>query len=146
MRKSYSINTNIYIYIYIYLPPTTTFILNNFNIKLFMWWRGVIRESLYKWHHTFVVQLELCCGMILFIVSEIMSFLAFFGFFYSSLAPTVEIGAIWFPKGIDVLNSWGIPFLNTLILLSSRAAVTWVHHAILASSKKQINYTLVATR
>jgi cytochrome c oxidase subunit 3 len=46
-----------------------------------------------------------------------MSFLAFFWvFFHSSLAPTIEIRAIWPPKGIDVLNPWGIPFLNTLIL------------------------------
>jgi hypothetical protein len=45
-----------------------------------------------------------------------------------------------------VLNPWGIPFLNTLILLSSRVAVTWAHHAILAGCKKQIVYALVATK
>jgi hypothetical protein len=62
------------------------------------------------------------------------------------LTPTVEIGAIRPPKGIDVLNPWGISFLNTLILLSSGAAVTWAHHAILAGFKKQAVYALVATR
>jgi cytochrome c oxidase subunit 3 len=113
---------------------------------MFVWWRDVIRESTYEGHHTFVVQLGLRYGMILFIVSEVMFFLAFFwAFFHSSLAPTVEIGAIWPPKGIDVLNPWGIPFLNTLILLSSGAAVTWAHHAILAGFKKQAVYALVAT-
>nr|AHG59251.1 cytochrome oxidase subunit III [Bryum argenteum] len=113
---------------------------------MFVWWRDVIRESTYEGHHTFVVQLGLRYGMILFIVSEVMSFLAFFwAFFHSSLAPTVEIGAIRPPKGIDVLNPWGIPFLNTLILLSSGAAVTWAHHAILAGFKKQAVYALVAT-
>jgi len=45
-----------------------------------------------------------------------------------------------------VLNPWGIPFLNTLILLSFRAAVTWAHHGILATSKKQVVYALVATK
>lgn len=70
----------------------------------------------------------------------------FFGlFFHSSLAPAVEIGGIWPPKGIGVLNPWEIPFLNTLILLSSGAAVTWAHHAILAGKEQQAVYALVAT-
>ena len=69
-------------------------------------------------------------------MSEVMSLLAFFwAFFYLSLALAVEIGAIRPPKGVEVLNPWGIPFLNTLILLSSGAAVTWAHHAILAGLK-----------
>nr|YP_010042061.1 cytochrome c oxidase subunit 3 [Douinia plicata]QPB46089.1 cytochrome c oxidase subunit 3 [Douinia plicata] len=113
---------------------------------MFVWWRDVVRESTYEGHHTFVVQLGLRYGMILFIVSEVMFFLAFFwAFFHSSLAPTVEIGAIWPPKGISVLDPWGIPFLNTLILLSSGAAVTWAHHAILAGLKQQAVYALTAT-
>lgn len=65
-----------------------------------------------------------------------MSLPAFFwAFFHSSSAPAVEIGAIRPPKGVEVLNPWGIPFLNTLILLFSGAAVTWAHHAILAGLK-----------
>nr|YP_010890623.1 cytochrome c oxidase subunit 3 [Lycopodium japonicum]WJK71482.1 cytochrome c oxidase subunit 3 [Lycopodium japonicum] len=113
---------------------------------MFLWWRDVIRESTYEGHHTFVVQLGLRYGFILFIVSEVMSFLAFFrAFFHSSLAPTVDIGAIWPPEGIEVLDPWGIPFLNTLILLPSGAAVTWAHHAILAGLKQQAVYALVAT-
>jgi hypothetical protein len=61
------------------------------------------------------------------------------------LAPIVEIEIIWPPKGIDVLNPWGIPFLNTLILLSFGASVTWAHHVILTRSKKQVVYALIAT-
>ena len=71
--------------------------------------------------------------------------LFFWAFFHSSLAPTVEIGAIWPPKGIDVLNPWEIPFLNTLILLSSGAAVTWAHHAILAGYRRQAILALILT-
>jgi cytochrome c oxidase subunit 3 len=103
-----------------------------------VWWRDVVREATFEGHHTRVVQNGLRYGMILFIVSEIMFFAAFFwAFFHSSLAPTVEIGAIWPPKGIEVLNPWDIPFLNTVILLSSGASVTWAHHAILAGNRKQ---------
>ncbi|KAL4553940.1 hypothetical protein LXL04_039960 [Taraxacum kok-saghyz] len=66
-------------------------------------------------------------------------------FLLSSLAPTVEIGGIWPPKGIAVLDPREIPFLNTLIPLSSGAAVTWAHHAILAGKEKRAVYALVAT-
>jgi cytochrome c oxidase subunit 3 len=114
--------------------------------SMFVWWRDVIRESTFQGHHTGAVQMGLRYGMILFIVSEIMFFVAFFwAFFHSSLAPTVEIGAIWPPKGIDVLNPWEIPFLNTLILLSSGAAVTWAHHAILAGFRQQGIIALIIT-
>ncbi|KAA3486923.1 Cytochrome c oxidase subunit 3 [Gossypium australe] len=56
---------------------------------------------------------------------------------HSFLAPTVEIGGIWPPKGIGVLDPWEIPFLNTPILLSSGAVVTWAHHAILAGNENE---------
>lgn len=114
--------------------------------SMFVWWRDVVRESTFQGHHTTAVQLGLRYGMILFIVSEIMFFLAFFwAFFHSSLAPTVEIGAVWPPKGIAVLNPWEIPFLNTIILLSSGAAVTWAHHAILTGHRAQALAALVCT-
>jgi len=114
--------------------------------SMIVWWRDVIRESTFQGHHTALVQLGLRYGMILFIVSEIMFFVAFFwAFFHSSLAPTVEIGAMWPPKGIEVLNPWEVPFLNTVILLSSGAAVTWAHHAILAGNRTQGIYALIAT-
>jgi cytochrome c oxidase subunit 3 len=57
----------------------------------------------------------------------------------------VDIGAVWPPKGIAVLNPWEVPFLNTVILLTSGAAVTWSHHAILAGYRQQAMYGLIAT-
>ena len=82
-----------------------------------LWWRDVIREATFQGHHTFAVQTGLRMGIILFIVSEVMFFMAFFwAFFHSSLAPTVDIGAVWPPKGIEVLNPWEVPFLNTVLL------------------------------
>ena len=84
--------------------------------------------------------------MLLFIASEIMFFLAFFwAFFHSSLGPTIEIGAIWPPKGIAVFNHWEIPLLNTLILLLSGVAVTWAHHAIVAGDREGVILGLLFT-
>ena len=111
-----------------------------------VWWRDVIREGTFEGLHTSAVQQGLRYGMILFIVSEIMFFAAFFwAFFHSSLSPTVEIGAVWPPQGIQVLNPWEIPFLNTVILLSSGASVTWAHHAILAGYRKDSIEALIYT-
>nr|WOL37364.1 cytochrome c oxidase subunit 3 [Polyopes affinis] len=115
-------------------------------LTMFVWWRDVIRESTFEGHHTGIVQRGLRYGVILFIVSEILFFFAFFwAFFHSSLAPTVEIGSMWPPKGISVLDPWEIPFLNTLILLLSGCTVTWCHHAIVANFRSQAIISLTLT-
>lgn len=114
--------------------------------SMFVWWRDIVREATFQGHHTRFVQVSLRYGMILFIVSEVFFFIAFFwAFFHSSLAPTVEIGAVWPPQGIEPLNPWGVPFVNTVILLSSGAAVTWAHHALLAGLRQQVLYGLLTT-
>jgi len=43
-----------------------------------IWWRDVIREATFEGHHTKAVKKGLKYGMVLFIVSEIMFFFAFF--------------------------------------------------------------------
>lgn len=103
---------------------------------MYLWWRDVIREGTYEGHHTHAVQRGLRYGVLLFILSEVLFFGAFFwAFFHSSLSPTVDIGAVWPPKGIEVLDPWSIPFLNTIILLTSGASVTWAHHALVAGKR-----------
>lgn len=111
-----------------------------------LWWRDVIREATFEGMHTKEVQRGLRLGMILFIASEVMFFFAFFwAYFHSSLSPAIEIGSIWPPYGIEVFDPWGVPLLNTFILLLSGVTITYAHHAIIAGSKLYAKDGLVFT-
>ena len=113
---------------------------------MFVWWRDVIREAVHEGHHTPVVQLGLRYGMLLFIASEVMFFLAWFwAYFNASLYPTEQIGGIWPPEGIATFNPWHLPLVNTLILLTSSTTVTWAHHAVRAGNKKGAVQGLIVT-
>jgi heme/copper-type cytochrome/quinol oxidase subunit 3 len=75
-----------------------------------------------------------------------MFFVAFFwAFFHCSLNPGLAIGGVWPPADIVPLNPWKIPLLNTVILLSSGASITWAHHSLVSGSKDQLIYGLVLT-
>nr|YP_009158066.1 cytochrome c oxidase subunit III [Dolicheulota formosensis]AKJ85733.1 cytochrome c oxidase subunit III [Dolicheulota formosensis] len=100
-------------------------------ITAYLWWRDIVRESTYQGNHTSYVVSGLKLGVLLFIVSEICFFFAFFwAYFHSSLAPNVEIGSVWPPMGIQALPTFSVPLLNTCVLLLSGVSVTWAHHAI----------------
>ena len=112
---------------------------------MFMWWRDVIKEA-NQGDHTPVVSLHLRYGMIMFIVSEVMFFVAWFwAFFDASLFPSAVIGGHWPPKGIEVLNPFAFPLLNTLILLCSGTTVTYAHHALIHNNRKGLKVGLAAT-
>uniref|UniRef100_A0AB38XYM5 Cytochrome c oxidase subunit 3 n=1 Tax=Metanigrus guttatus TaxID=3038047 RepID=A0AB38XYM5_9HEMI len=109
----------------------------------FQWWRDISRESTFQGMHTTKVVEGMKMGMILFITSEIMFFISFFwAFFHSSLSPSIQIGMLWPPKSIQTFNPTEIPMLNTIILLSSGASMTWAHNSIL---NKKINESSKAT-
>ena len=85
-------------------------------------------------------------GVALFIVSEALFFLAiFWAFFHSALSPTVELGAQWPPMGIEAINPFELPLLNTVILLSSGVTVTYAHHSLIQGNRSGALYGLVAT-
>jgi len=102
-----------------------------------LWFRDVITEGTYLGHHTKQVKNGLMIGIILFIVSEVFAFLSvFWAFFHSSLSPAIEIGGAWPPLGITPLDPFAIPLLNTFLLLSSGAFITYGHHALIAGNRK----------
>nr|YP_010728546.1 cytochrome c oxidase subunit III [Helota thoracica]WEA76632.1 cytochrome c oxidase subunit 3 [Helota thoracica] len=116
------------------------------SLIMFQWWRDVTRESTFQGHHTLNVALGMRWGMILFITSEVFFFVSFFwGFFHNSLAPAIDIGMVWPPKGIITFNPIEIPLLNTLILLSSGLTVTWAHHSLMENNYKQTTQGLMLT-
>lgn len=106
---------------------------------MYAWWSDTIAKS-HAGAHTPVVLLHLRYGMLLFIASEVMFFFAFFWAYFHSSVPAINRVAhtVWPPEGIIPFDTWGLPFLNTLILLTSGATVTIAHHAVVAGDKKKL--------
>jgi cytochrome c oxidase subunit 3 len=85
-------------------------------------------------------------GVGLFILSEVFFFISvFWAYLHSSLAPTVEIGSQWPPAGIPVINAFELPLLNTILLLSSGATVTYAHHSLIQGNRRGTILGLIIT-
>lgn len=120
---------------------------------MYAWWKDTVKEA-HAGDHTKVVSLHLRYGMIMFIASEVMFFVAWFwAFFDASLYPGEPIqvlrneytGGQWPPKGLEVFDPLHLPLYNTVILLLSGTTVTWAHHALLHNDRQGLIWGLVLT-
>ena len=138
-------------------------------IMLFGWLGTVVRESEGGYYNS-QVDMSFRMGMVWFIFSEVMFFAAFFGaLFYARQYSVPWLGgegtgastnefiwqgyvSTWPTNGpadiggdFSTIPAFGIPFLNTLILLTSGLTVTLAHHALKKAQRKALVFWLAAT-
>lgn len=115
-------------------------------LSVCFWWYEMINESVIEGAYTQKVQLNISIGMILFIISEIMFFFGFFwAFFHFSLNPSDAIQGNWPPVSIESIFAYGLPLVNTIILLSSGISLTWSHVAFYRKNKNESVIGLILT-
>jgi cytochrome c oxidase subunit 3 len=107
-------------------------------LSAIFWFSDVINEATFHGLHTRAVRIGLRDGFLLFLVSEIMLFFGFFwAFFHSSICPAIELGSKWPPFALDVIFAGYYPLYNTILLIVSGFAVTWVHQAMAIGSFRE---------
>jgi cytochrome c oxidase subunit 3 len=147
--------------------PGKFFVIAGLLILFFMmagWFTTVARES-EGGRYNKQVDTSFRWGMSWFIFSEVMFFGAFFGaLFYMRVISVPDLGSIesqqliwpgfkagWPVSGPGIkehfspMGAWGIPALNTLLLLSSGVTVTWAHWGLLKNNRLQLIWGLVMT-
>jgi cytochrome c oxidase subunit 3 len=131
---------------------------------MFRWFGDVIRESeggkYGRWE-----DVSFRWGMSWFIFSEVMFFAAFFGALFwvrvmsvPDLATLEHRELLWpgftshwpsagptFAEKFSPMGAWGLPAINTLLLLSSGVTVTIAHYALKESNRGMLNLFLFLT-
>jgi len=123
-----------------YLYSKYTLLIGFFILLLILtnWLYDIISESLYIGAHTYKTLKSLIIAFLYFVLTEVMLFFSlFWSYFHSGLNPSF---LIWPPIGIDLINPFCVPLLNTFLLFYSGVLCTVAHHLFIAKSK---NNTIV---
>ncbi len=138
-------------------------------VMLFGWFGSVIKES-QAGEYNDQVDTSFRMGMVWFIFSEVMFFAAFFGaLFYARVLSVPWLGgagdgfstnqllhpgfeAAWPTNGpaaiggaFQTLSAWGIPLLNTVLLLTSGLTITMAHWALKLGQRRALVFWMAAT-
>ncbi len=146
--------------------PGPYVVLAGFAVLLFMlfaWFGRVIGES-ESGKYNKQVDFSFRWAMSWFIFSEVMFFAAFFGaLFYVRVLAVPDLASaeqqlLWpdfstswpsagpkFAEQFTPMHAVGIPLINTLLLLSSGATLTWAHWGLLAGKRDQLKLGLILT-
>ena len=120
---------------------------------MYAWWADVVKEAQHG-DHTPVVRMHHRYGMLLFIASEVMFFVAWFWAYFDQFfrhgdteqyARAEFMGTQWPPHGVELFDPFHLPLFNTLLLLTSGTTVTWAHHALIHGDKKGLRWGLALT-
>nr|UPX89021.1 cytochrome c oxidase subunit 3 [Xyloredo sp. E88]UPX89033.1 cytochrome c oxidase subunit 3 [Xyloredo sp. E89] len=99
------------------------------------WWGDVVIEGSYLGRHTSLVLRNYYISMKLFILSEAFFFVSFFWSLVHVKVGELSSNYSWPPRGVEAINPWGIPFLNTGLLVGSAGTVTSAQKHVQAFSK-----------
>lgn len=136
-------------YILIYLLTRLSWFQVNicvFFIILWRWFIDIIVEATFEGNHTKKVRQSLYLGINFFILSEIMFFFTFFwAFFHNALSPSINIGYLWPPLFFWKIDPFGLPLLNTALLLASGVTITYSQLALLTKNRETAIDGLICT-
>lgn len=112
----------------------------------YSWCKDFIRETSIYGRLTELMIKNIKLGFWLFITSEALLFVSFFwAFFHMALEPAIQIGSIWPPFEGVKMDSLLVPLVNTLFLLASGAAFTWVQYHYIAKLSDQVIFGFIVT-